>query len=352
VGRIREHFLALTFWSALWAWGAPAHAEPVRVGLRLAEPGDRSLLARVRGQTGDLDVDVEGVETSALETSFSAQLEAARALARQRGLRVVMWAVRAQTALELAVADFVLDRVLIRPLSGAATALEVSAQEEAAALVARSALRASLAGDALGLPSEQLVQHEEPEALAPPVLPSPVPPAGRPERRSPLGLELGALSGVDGVSIYGHHSLFVRASLRWKRVELGVLGGYGVPVGVDQPLARLRLATHRVEGSVGLPLVRHSWSITPALTVGMRVLRLTADARDASFSAHDARLATLTLGGYARLAYQPGRIGATLRIGLEVLPAAPKLGYEADDGFARTARLWRVQPHLGLALLL
>jgi hypothetical protein len=348
VGRIREHFLVTTL-CALCAWSA--HAEPLRAGLRLAEPADRSLLARVRGQTGDLDVALEALETPATEPSFTAQLEAARTLARERGLRVVMWTVRKGGALELVVADFELDRVLVRPLSGAATALEVSAQEETAALVARSALRASLAGSALGQPSEELAPEQpEPPASKAPAPPLPPPPPAKVER--PYGVELGALSGIDGVSARGYHALFVRASLRWHRVELGVLGGCGLPVTVDESLASLRMATHRVEGSAGLLLVRSHWSVTPSIALGMQILRLSAEARDARLSAEDARLATLTLGGFARVAYQPGRAGVSLRIGFAVLPVAPMLGYQTDDGFARTARLWRVQPELGLALSL
>jgi hypothetical protein len=348
VGRI---FLVTTL-CALWAWSA--YAEPLHAGLRVAEPADRSLLARVRGQTGDLEVTLDGIETSAKEASFAAQLEAARKLAGERGLRVMMWAVRKQGALEWVVADFALDRVLVRALSIASTPLELSAQEEAAALVARSALRASLAGSALGQPSEELAPQAPeppvPEPPAPPPKPASPPPPAKTER--PYGVELGVLSGIDGASAHGHHALFVRASLRWRGIELGALGAYGIPVAVRQSLASLHLGTHRVEGSAGLRFVHNHWSLTPSIAIGVQVLRLTADARDARLSAHDARVATLAIGGFARVAYQPGRVGVSLRLGLEVLPVAPALGYETDAGFARTTRLWRVQPQLGLALSL
>ncbi|HEX5660704.1 MAG TPA: hypothetical protein VFX59_26105 [Polyangiales bacterium] len=335
MARIREHFLATTL-CVLWACLTPAHAEPLRAGIRLA-PADRSLLARVRGQTGDLDVALEAFEAP-IEPVLAAQLESARALANEHGLRVLIWAVRKEGALELVVADFALDRVLVRPLS---SSFELSAQEEAAALVTRSALRASLAGSALGTPSEDLVPAPAPEPV-----PAAPPPSPEPKRYT---LELGALSGLDGVSARGHHTLFVRAVWQWRRIELGLLGGYGVPIPIDERLASLHLRTHRVEASAGRRFLSEAWSLTPSLAFGARVLRLTAESRAAQLQAADARLVTLALGAFVRLAYQPARFGLSLRLGLDVLPNAPTLGYRADR-FRRTERMWTAQPHVGLAL--
>jgi hypothetical protein len=359
VARLRERFLAQPWKSSLcvlWAWLcllSPASAEPLRAALRLAAPADRSLLARVRGQTGDLDVAVEPLEAAPLEASFAAQLESARRLAGEQGVRVLMWALRSEGSLELVVADFGLDRVLVRPLAGASSALEVSAQEEAAALVARSALRASLAGSALGRPSEELAPVPvvvEPVVEAPPA-PAPTPSAAPSVEPRAWQLELGALSGLDGVTERGHHALTLRASWRWRALELAALGGYGIPVEAERAPASVRLASHRLEASAGWVFTRGAWSLAPSLALGMQLLRLTADARDARFTAQDARRAEVLLGAFVRVHYQ-ARVGLALRLGLDVLPTPPTLGYDTDLSFTRTERPWHAQPHVGLGITL
>jgi hypothetical protein len=351
VARVRDRFRATTL-CALWAWlwlSAPAWAEPLRAGVRISEPADNSLLARVRGQSGDLELAIEPVEMAALESSFAAQLASARAVARERGLRVVVWAARDAQAMRLVVADFALDRVLVRPVS----ASERSAQEEAAALMTRSALRASLAGSALGQPSEQLLEPAPQVELKPaPEAPPPVAAAKpRPPAVRRWQLELGALSGIDGVTRAGHHALFVRASLRWRWLELGALGAYGLPIEVAAQLADLRLSTHRVEGSAGVSwLERAHWSLSSSLGAGAQLLHLAASARDPGFRASAARASAPQLTAFLRLAYRPQTVGLSLRLGLDVLPTAPKLGYQSDASFVRTKRLWLAQPTLALAL--
>jgi hypothetical protein len=372
VGRSRA-LRPTTLW-ALWAcWlcmVSPVHAEPLRAVLRVSEAADGSLLTRVRGQTGDLDVVLEGVPQPALEPSFGAQLEAARALAAEHVARVVLWAARDRGGLRLVVVDFALDRVLVRELGlGEPSALDRSAQEEAAALVARSALRASLAGSALGSPAQELVPEPEPEPAKPepepepPPEPVPVPaPAPAPvlakalppPTRAPVDpeAELGVLSGIDGASEPGHHMLTLRAGVRWRRLELAALGGVGVPVAVSASLAKLTLALHRVEASAGVRvLARAGWALSPALGAGVLVVRLRGEARDPRLSAEDARGATTLLTAFLRLDYRRGPLGLALRVGLDVLPSPPELGYRADTGFVRVHQLWTVQPHLGLSLL-
>jgi hypothetical protein len=56
------------------------------------------------------------------------------------------------------------------------------------------------------------------------------------------------------------------------------------------------------------------------------------------------------LTAFLRLAYRPQTVGLSLRLGLDVLPTAPKLGYQSDASFVRTKRLWLAQPTLALAL--
>jgi hypothetical protein len=41
-----------------------------------------------------------------------------------------------------------------------------------------------------------------------------------------------------------------------------------------------------------------------------------------------------------------------LTAGLDVLPAAPRVGYEVDDQFVPTVVIWRLQPTFGLGVAL
>ncbi|HEY6881387.1 MAG TPA: hypothetical protein VI299_25355 [Polyangiales bacterium] len=356
VPRLGERLFATTL-CALWAWlcfSAPAQAEPLHAALRMADAADVALLVRLRGQTGDLDVTMEGIRTSALESGLVAQLEAARSLANERGLRVIVWAARDEQELQLWIADFALDRVLVRSLAGS-SALERSAQEEAAALVTRSALRASLAGRALGQPSEQVVEREQPRPSVP-TPPAVIAPPAAPNKEPAAwdaAFELGVLSGIDGATARGHHAATLRAGLQMRRLELALLGGVGLPGAVSAPLAELTLSVHRVEGSAGM-----SWStpggfrFTLALAAGVEVFRLHAEARTATLRARESREALPLLCSFARFGYQPTGwpVGLAIRLGLDVLPSVPVLGYEDGAGFARVHELWRVQPQLGLAV--
>lgn len=355
--RARERFLTtrLCVLCACWLVALPALAEPLRAVMRLSEPGDAALLSRVRGQTDDLDVQLEAVERAPLEASFAAQLEAARTLAGERDARAVTWAVRDARGLRLIVADFALDRVLVREI--AASALERSAQEEAAAMVVRSALRASLAGSALGAPSAQLLSAPAREEVESEPAPTPAPAKQAalvtPARALDVQLELGVLSGIDGVSRHGHHVLDVRAGLRVNALEVALLGGAGLPSPVSSELASLSLSGHRLEASAGW--APRSERVEYALfgATALHVFRIDAAARDARLETRTERELLASLVVFARLTFLPRAwdgAGLTLRIGCDVFPRALELGYE-DNGFVRVRRQWSVQPHLGIGLI-
>jgi hypothetical protein len=337
-----------------------ALAEPLRVLLRLSDAADHGLLRRVRGQTDDLDVRLEAIEREPLEASLGEQLASARQLATQREARVVGWVERERAGLRVVVVDLALDRVLIRELSQGGAPVERSAQEEAAALVVRSALRASIAGDALGAPAQELLAEPTPPAPVPAPLAAAAPPPpplvrdAAPRALYPE-LELALLSGIDGVSQHGHHTLTVRAALRVAQVELALLAGVGLPSPVTHARAALSLAGHRLEASAG-------WSrpITAALRVSLvgaaslHLYRIEAEARDARLAARDGREALLGLSGYARLVFVPSawrRAAISLRLGGDAFPQPLTLGYHDDSGFVRVRKQWAVQPQLGLGVL-
>ncbi len=132
--------------------GAPTDP-PIAALVRVAGPKDRQLFERVRGQMSDLRVRLSASETGPLEPTFAEQLALGRARATSAGAQLVVWFARHATRLEVVVADLRADRVLVRSIERGAQQLDKSAQEEAAALVVRSAVKASLLGEALGTPA-------------------------------------------------------------------------------------------------------------------------------------------------------------------------------------------------------
>ena len=367
---------AAVCFSAPWSWIAcacllaltalPVRAEDLRGLVRLAVPDDRALFERVRGQASDLAVSLQAEQTAGLEPSLREQLATARALASAHRVRVVIWATRTTDKLEIVVADLELDRVLVRELERAHGPEDRSAQDEAAGLVVRTALKASLAGEALGSPPKELIPVEQPPppetAPEPAVTPrvEPVPqPAAAPQPARWLAA-LGALAGADGVSRGGHYGLSARAGYQGPRLELGLRGAFGLRADVQASLARPELSQHRAEAYVGAALIaRDELRFSLLAGVGARVFSLHAGSATDGFVAGSDRKVLVALSALATFSWLPGwarweraRAGATLSGGVDVFPQAAELGYREGEGFVGVESLWRVQPLGGVEAVL
>jgi len=340
-------------------------ADGLRGLVRLAAPDDRALFERVRGQASDLAVSLAAEPTGALEPSLREQLATARALAGKRQARVVIWATRTPDKVEIVVADLQLDRVLVRELEAARGPEDRSAQDEAAALVVRSALKASLAGEALGSSPKELLPVDPPPPLPepppePPAPAHPEPPAAPGQRSARWLLALGALGGADGASRGGRYALTARAGYRGPRLELGLRGGVGLRADVGTSLARLGLAQHLAEAYVGAALVaREELRLSLLAGAGARVFSLHAESVADSFEASSDRKVLVALSALASFTWLPGwarweggRAGVALSAGVDVFPVAPELGYLNEEGFVGVERLWQVQPVGAVEVLL
>jgi hypothetical protein len=335
---------------------SPARADTLRGLFRVTVPDDRALLERVRGQASDLAVTLEVEETSSLEPSLRDQLATARAFAAGHEARVVIWARRTAASVEIVVADLALDRVLVRALEDASSADERSARDEAAALVVRSALKASLSGEALGSSPKELLPVEEPApVLDTPKEPTPPPPAPapRPAPRADRWLgALGGLAGGDGVGGAGRYAVGARLGWFGSRWELGLRGAYGFGVDARVALARLTLAQHRLEGYVGVvPVARETFRLGLLVGAGARLFSLHVDSTEQSLQGESGRKVLVGLSALAALRvlptwarWQGGRAGIELSAGLDVLPRALELGYRTAERFVVAETLWRVQP--------
>lgn len=335
---------------------SPARADTLRGLFWVTVPDDRALLERVRGQASDLAVTLEVEETADLEPSLRDQLATARTLAAGHEARVVVWARRTAASVEIVVADLALDRVLVRALEDASSADERSARDEAAALVVRSALKASLSGEALGSSPKELLPVEQPApVLEPPKEPAPNTPEPAPApapRKERWLTALGGLAGGDGVGGAARYAVSARAGWFGTRWELGLRGGYGFGVDARVALARLTLAQHRLEGYVGVvPLARETFRLGLLAGVGARLFSVHVDSTEESLRGESGRKVLVGLSALAALRllptwarWQGGRAGVELSAGVDVLPRALELGYLDAERFVVAQTLWRVQP--------
>lgn len=338
-----------------------ASAEPLRAVVRMAEAADQALYERVRGQASDLDVVLLPTTTESIEGTRACQLARARDLGTQAGARTVVWFVRAATQLEVLVADLAAERLLARAIERGEGELDASAQGEAAALVVRSALRASLLGTPLGTPELELAEPPPPPpppvAAAPPPPPPPAPaPAVRPRR---FRLGLGVQGALDGASDPGRLATMLRLSWSRRALELGVRGGYGFGAQLEGEVADVALAKHGASGYAAyVPRVHERIQLVLEGGVGVRVFSTDVQRRELGLDAQRSR--AVLAAGSVDLGLRVGlhaRVSIAISAGIDVLSSRVTPGYdllsaEASPRFIEVARLWLVQPHAALELAL
>ncbi|MDB4990422.1 MAG: hypothetical protein JWN04_5600 [Myxococcaceae bacterium] len=367
--------LALVLCGAVCLWlSAPVavvRADALNALVRLSDAADQSLFRRIRGQTSDLTVTLQRELSVPLEASLRAQLATARALAQTHGARVVLWAMRSPHQLTLVVADLALDRVLVRQLPAGDGERDRSAQEEAAALVVRGALRASLAGEPLGRAEQELapsprIQLEPSPAAAPELVPRTRLTPGSPrltEPREPArgpslsgSFAAGMLAGYDGATKRGNYGLALHTALQRARLELGLRGSLGLAAAVQSSFADVQLSQHRAAVYAGwLPVQRRELQLTLAASAGACVFSTRVRSDAPLFRGQSEHGVLATLGAGALLVYLPralhGRAGLAWSAFGEVFPERLSLGSQSGASFVRLAHAWPVQPVLTMELL-
>ena len=340
--------------AALWCWAADAaRAEPLRGAVRIAEPDDRALYERIRGQASDLEVALTPLEAAPLEPARPEQLTRARELGSGAAAQLVIWFARTPATLEVLVADLAAERLFVRPIARGEGELARSAQDEAAALVVRSAIKASLGGAALGAPEQALAPPPPPPPPPEPPPPEPPPPApAAPPPPPRLRLGFGARAGRDGASDPPQFGVGARLGFVHRELEFGLRGAFGLPADVSATVAALSLSQHGAAGYA---------AYTPWL--GQRVqlaLELALELQLYATKVRDARAeleARRDRGAFAAIAVALGarwwlheRFAVALSVELATLPRRPLLGYQTDGGFVTVEQVARVQPRLALEL--
>lgn len=353
-------FLSVLFAGLVLAPASLALAQPLPVVVRIDDPDDRLLLERVRGQTNDLDVQIETDSGRPLEPSLAEQLRTARTLTESRRARVAVWFVRDDSGLTVHVSEPGAGRVLVRRLEhiveeGQGTALSASADSEAVALLVRSALRALAAGGEIGVSEKEVAPAPSPTppvSEAAPARPPAPPPAWQ------LDATAGWHGALDGVSGAGQHAFVGAVTLRRGMWSAGVRGGVGLSSTLQDELASVQLARHHAVLRLGVsPWSTDTWQLDVALGCGAALYTQAASARtDNLRAAPDTRRVLALLQGELSLGVLPpafgGWFGLSLAVGVDALPRVPELGYTQGGQFRRWDRLHAVQPRGGLSLLL
>jgi hypothetical protein len=324
-------------------------ADDLPVVVRVSGEADRSLLERARGQASDLRVTILPRE-GALEATLAAQVAAAPGIAVAQAARGVIWFAsapgggvvvhtwRAQSA-----------EVVVRAVDGpggAAGEAVASATLEVAAVVVRTSLRALIDGEA-ARELAHVPAPPRPTALA-------LAPAPASESLRPMAM-LGPLWAHDGVSAAGAPGLVFGAGVGSARFALDVSAGATLPTSLSDQLTELQLWRAFVAlGAFARLRLATSFTVSAGLRAGAALFLRSTEAQTGgvsprapgrSFSA----LLAPEIG--LRLALGP-RLGLVLSLAADVVPGAPSLVYARGERTEGPRPLWRVQPRLGLGLVL
>lgn len=334
---------------------ASAARVPLRVVVVEAEPRDAEVARRLRGQTSDLDVELVTVRAPAPQGDSA---EAAR-LAEAEGARVVIWFEHAADVIVVHVVDPRTRSELLRDVTSAGSgAAAESARAEAAALVARGALRALARGGRIGVGSPPGAREPE----LPPDAPTPAPPEPIPDGpdievrggRPALRITVGWQTAFDAETPTGQHGLDVRLGLgrgAWY-VALGALAG--LPVALDDDAVAIEVARHGLLVAGGVERRGRRLRLGLGAALGVIAFFRSSAALSAEVSATPSQ--TTPVFFVSPEATASLRLGGGLWLQLtgaaDVLLPRPDFGYQIAGSFASRHRFWPVEPRLGVALTL
>jgi hypothetical protein len=321
---------------------------------------DAKWIARAEGQLSDLPVRIH-LLSQPLELDFEQQLAAGKAV-RTEGL--VVWLLPdARAAGQLSsqgdgayfFAWFASARRLyvrrVGPASDESDASEWSATLEIAALALRTAVRAALAGQALG------VEAERPTVPAPPTTTGAQPTRHvRANQEGPLRWLVAASATwtLDGETDAGLLSIGPQVGAELRLWRLSVFGEVGLPSTIQSYDAKLALRRSYLVATLGRVFApSNAVHLTPQLYCGAAWFRRDTESRSERLLASQSNTTAsgvIGLGLLAELAVTHHvLLGAEL--GGVWVPGAPKIQLLREDETVLASHpLWSVQPQLRLGL--
>ncbi len=332
--------------------------------VRIDDPADRLLLDRVRGQTSDLNVLLLTDSRKPIEPTLPEQLDTARKLSEEQHARLVVWFEHDREVVTVFVAEPAAGRVLVRRITPSEGRLAGSAQQESAALVVRSAMRALAAGGEIGVSEQEaappapasvvmvaVVKQEPVAGPAGPLPPKPIPPVWE------LVLFAGARAAWIGAGNAAQPSVSARLALRRGRYQGEVRAAIGLAVHLDDEIARVALLRHGLSlHAAYLPLKTRRFVLSTALGAGANLFLTEVNARNRQFDAKDSAALFPVASADLTLRFMPDwahrTVGVATLLGADILPQALAVGYQGPDGhFVRRDRTWHVLPTLSLELV-
>jgi hypothetical protein len=310
-----------------------AAAEPMIVVVR--DGGDAALaITRLRGQLADLEIALR-VEPGAIEPALDAQLATAARLAEARDARAVVWFLPRHRGLAVAIATPADHRLFVREIAAG----DGSAIAEAAAVAARSALRAISLGGTLG------VEVPPPaEERAPPPRPAP--------RRTGLELAVGWQVALDAGADAGAQAIAQRTSVTrgaWAG-SLALTLGPALRHDLDPAVAALSVELSRSSAALGIE--RRIGTFALAVAAGAVVYHRATVAASGDLASTPAAATTAFVAGpeLRWRGHLARHVGIEAAAGLDVVIGAPELVVTRGDEVQVAGRIRAVQPRFVLSV--
>jgi len=309
---------------------APAAAAPLAVVVR--DGGDAALaIARLRGQLADLDVALI-VIPGPVEPALAVQLAAAGRLAGAHGARAVVWFVIRAGGLAVAIATPGDRRLFVRELEDA----DASALAEAAAVVARGALRAIADGGTIGVE----IPVTRPAEPPPPLRPA-------------FGLELavGWQIALDAGADAGAHAVAQRSRVTRGPWAASLALTFGPPLRRTSGDAAIELS----RSTAAVAVERRIAGIAIGVSAGALLYhRATRSVASGLLPTPATTTAAFVTGPELRWQWRPrsGYLGIEVIAGLDVVLGAPELAVARDGAVHSLGTLRPLQPRFAAGLVL
>lgn len=328
----------------------------LRVIVLVASDADRALLARVRGQTSDLDVDLVEAPQAAAPASLAEQVKVADGLTRAGGARVAAWfelPPRDGRAV-VYVSETTSGRVFARVLGGDAgrAAGPDTALLEEAAVVLRGALRALASGAVIGIHREELLPKPPPRpaVVARPAVP-PSPDAG-------VFVAAGWQTALDGASARGLPAATLELGADYAGWEAAMVAGVGLPSEIEDDYATVRLSRHVAALRAGRRFVSaRAFELRAGVAAGVAGFDRVTIGTSEGVRPDRARLTpSLLVSPEIAVGWHGGRRRAAPAVlavvGADFTPGAPTLGYDVGGQFETAHEIRRIQARVGLVVRL
>lgn len=181
--------------------------------------------------------------------------------------------------------------------------------------------------------------------------------ATEPEPSAPRALDIQMSVGVqgtlDGRSSFGQHGLYARAGLGLHPFVISVYGAASLSSTIEDPYFRLRVARHALGMAFELQsALGDATKVGLAVHAGAALLERSSQAKSADAVGYPPSLtAAFAFGPELALRWLFGHYGLGLRLGLDILPSAPRFETApAPQGSALSHSLWALQPRLALGM--